>query len=133
MNQQHVDTYLQMFDRVSVDGAVIYIDNARNYIFHGNWNYPNHWQKLFCSNTPRSWSRDHPVEIFVKGTGDFSAQNAILDDIHHYLQRTPDPALTLGDRIETLAGTRVRTVLSGGKSQLKRIAEKSLWRGRKRS
>jgi hypothetical protein len=140
MNQQHVDTYIQIFDRVSVDHAVIYIDNARDYIFRSNWSYPNHWQKLLCSNTPRSWTRDHPVEIFVKGTGNFSAQNAILDDIHHYLQRIQDPApkygdqpaRTLGDQIESLAGARVRTVLSGGKSRLKLTLQRLLeWRGRK--
>ncbi len=124
MNQQHVDSYLQLFDSVSVDRGIMYLDNAHDYIFHGNWNYPNHWQKLFCSNTPRSWTADHPVEVFVKGTGDFSAQNAILDDIHHYLQRAQPPARTLGDKIETLAGKRIRTVLSGGRSRLKTITEK---------
>jgi hypothetical protein len=132
MSQQHIDHYLQLFDRISVDGAVIYLDNARDYIFRGNWNFPKHWQKLFCSNTPRSWSPDHPAEIFVKSTGDFSAQNAILDDIHHYLQRVPDPGVTLGSQIEALAGKRVRTVLGGGRSQLNLIMEKVLeWRGGK--
>ncbi len=126
MNQQHIDTYLQLFDRVSVDRATIYVDNARDYIFRGNWNYPKHWQKLFCSNTPRSWTPDHPVEIFVKGTGDFSAQNAILDDIHYYRQRSPAQARTLGDQIESLTGKRVRTVLSAGKSQLKVFMDKYL-------
>jgi len=130
MNQQHVDTYLQLFDRVSVDGAIVYVDNARDYIFCGNWNYPDHWQKLFCSNTPRSWTADHPVEVFVKGNRDFSAQNAILDDIHHYLQRVQAPASTLGDQVELLAGKRIRNVLGRGKSQLKLIVEKlSKWRG----
>lgn len=135
MNQQHVDSYLQLFDRVSVDGGIVYLDNAHDYIFRGNWNYPNHWQKLFCSNTPRSWTADHPVEVFVKGTGDFSAQNAILDDIHHYLQRTRPPVRTLGDQIETLTGKRIRTVLSGGKSRLKLIMGKlsENGEGRKRS
>ena len=128
MSQQHIDHYLQLFDRVSVDRAVIYLDNARDYIFRGNWNFPKHWQKLFCSNTPRSWSPDHPAEVFVKSKGDFSAQNAILDDIHQFLQRTPEPAVTLGSQIEALAGKRVRTVLGGGRSQLKKVLE---WRGRK--
>ncbi len=124
MNQQHVDSYLQLFDRVSVDRGIVYLDNAHDYIFRGDWNYPNHWQKLFCSNTPRSWTADHPVEVFVKGSGDFSAQNAILDDIHHYLQRNQPQARTLGDQIETLTGKRIRTVLSGGKTRLKLIMEK---------
>ncbi|MDQ1707127.1 MAG: hypothetical protein QOJ88_338 [Pyrinomonadaceae bacterium] len=128
MGQQHIDHYLQLFDRVSVDRAVIYLDNARDYIFRGDWNFPNHWQKLFCSNTPRSWSPDHPAEVFVKSTGDFSAQNAILDDIHHFVQSAPEPAVTLGSQIEALAGKRVRTVLGGGRSQLKKVLE---WRSGK--
>jgi len=129
MNQQHVDGYIQLFDRVSVDGAIVYVDNARDYIFRGNWNYPDHWQKLFCSNTPRSWSADHPVEVFVKGNRDFSARNAILDDIHHYLQRVQAPASTLGDQIEILTGKRIRNILGRAKSQLKLIVDTlSKWR-----
>ncbi|MEP6569280.1 MAG: putative sugar O-methyltransferase [Acidobacteriota bacterium] len=129
MNQQHVDTYLQIFDRVSAAGATIYLDNAKDYIFRGEWNYPSHWQKLFGSNTPRSWSADHPAEVFVKSKGDFSSPNAMLDDLHYFTQEqlsdqkqlnaaTP----TLGDQIENFAGKRVRAVFSAGGSHLKALA-----------
>jgi len=128
MNQQHVDTYLQLFDRVSVAQGIVYIDNARDYIFRDNWIYPKHWQKLFCSNTPRSWTRDHPVEVFVKGASDFSAQNAMLDAIHHYLQKIPDPAIARGEHLETEAGKGVQTILGRGKLQLKPIVKRLLGR-----
>lgn len=124
MNQQHVDTYLGMFDRLSVDGATIYVSNAHDYIFRGDWNYPAHWQKLVCTNTPRSWSPDHPTEIFVKSKGNFAAQNAAIDGIHAYHVATNAavslPVVTLGDQIERLAGKRVRGAMRGGLSLLNR-------------
>jgi hypothetical protein len=131
MNQVHVDSYIDLFDQVSVEGATVYISNLHDYIFIGNWNYPNHWQKLFCANTPRSWNSDGPSEVFVKRTGDYSSQNAMLDDIHHYLRSKQDrasgPAVqgaTLGDQVELLAGKRVRSVLRSGKSHLKPVFER---------
>lgn len=67
MNQFHVDHFLRLFDSVAVDGATIYISNAHEYYFRGNWNYPAHWRKLFHSNTPRSnLCGNHPTEIFRK-------------------------------------------------------------------
>lgn len=119
MNQGHIDTYLQIFDRVSVDDATIYLDNAHDYIFRGDWNYPRHWRELFCSNTPRSWSDDHPAQVFMKSKGDFSSQNAILEDLHYYMQHKAEVEMTFGDQVEALAGKRVRTVLSRGSSYIK--------------
>jgi hypothetical protein len=116
MNQQHIDTYLQLFDRVSVDRATFYFDNARDYIFRGGWSYPNHWQKLFGSNTPRSWSPDHPAEVFVKSKGDFSAQNAMLEDIHHFHEGEKDALLSMANRS---AARRLRSALGRGRSYLK--------------
>lgn len=129
MNQEHVDTYLNLFDRVTVDGATIYVSNAHDYIFRGQWNYPAHWQKVLCANTPRSWSLDHPTEIFVKGKSDFSVQNDVLDGIHTYLvsrngaASLPEP-ITLGDQVERLAGKRVRSAMRGGMSLMNRVVGK---------
>jgi hypothetical protein len=94
MSQNHVDYYLQMFDRVAGDGAVMYISNSHDYLFKGRWNYPQHWRKAFCAKTPRSWTRNHPTEIFVKSASDVSAANAAVDagylyanepDVENYL------------------------------------------------
>lgn len=85
MNQHHVDYYLNLFDKVSAPGATIYTSNARDYYFRGKWNYPPSWQKLFCANTPRSWTRDHPTEIFRKTGEDSSEQNSVMECSHQYL------------------------------------------------
>jgi hypothetical protein len=129
MNQVHVDTYLNLFDRVSVDGATIYVSNAHDYIFRGDWNYPANWQKLLCANTPRSWSPDHPTEIFVKGKSNFSVRDAVVDDIHSYLVWKKSPVslpigMTVGDHIERLAGKRVRAVMRSGLSHLNHVLER---------
>jgi SAM-dependent methyltransferase len=93
MNQWHVDHYLGLFDSVAADGAIIYISNARGYYFRGSFNYPSNWQRLFSSNTPRSWMRNHPTEIFRKTSTDCSMQNSIVDSAYNYgLWQQQDPA-----------------------------------------
>lgn len=67
MTQFHVDYYLNLFDRVAVDRATIYVSNAHDYFFRGTFNYPSSWRNVFAGNTPRSWTPDHPTEIFLKG------------------------------------------------------------------
>ena len=84
MNQYHVDYYLNLFESVSLNGATIYLSNAHDYYFRGSFNYPKNWQKIFCTNTPRSWSMDHPTEIFRKTTQDCSLQNRAVDSIYKY-------------------------------------------------
>jgi len=129
MNQEHVDTYLNLFDRVAVDGATIYVSNAHDYIFRGQWNYPAHWQKMLCTNTPRSSSRDHPTEIFVKGQHDFSRQNVALDGVYKYVvSRNGSVSLfapiTLGDQVERLLGKRVRGAMRGSAKLVNRVVGK---------
>lgn len=82
MNQAHVDYYLNLFDSAAADDATIYLSNARDYYFRGEFRHPRHWQKLFCANTPRSWTVDHPTEIFRKSTGDYSLANRACDALH---------------------------------------------------
>jgi SAM-dependent methyltransferase len=92
MNQVHVDYYLQLFQSVAADQAVIYISNARDYYFRGSFRYPANWRRLFSSNTPRSWKQDHPTEIFRKTCTDCSMQNSVVDAAYNYglwLQRDP--------------------------------------------
>lgn len=139
MNQGHLDTYLRIFDEVSRDGAMMYISNAHDYIFKGEWRYPNHWGKLLCAKTPRAQSRDHRTEVFVKSLGDFSSWNATLDAVHAYqLWREDRPpatngAMTIGDQIEAVAGKRARAALRGGASYLKPLLDRlvALRRGEK--
>jgi hypothetical protein len=84
MNQEHVDYYLRLFQSVAADNATIYLSNARDYHFRGSYNYPANWQKLFSSNTPRSWKPDHPTEIFRKTAADCSMQNMMIDSAYRY-------------------------------------------------
>jgi hypothetical protein len=84
MNQDHVDYYLNLFQRVAADGATIYLSNAHDYYFRGSFNYPIHWQKLFCANTPRSWRSDHPTEVFRNTSCDCSMPNRVSDALHRY-------------------------------------------------
>lgn len=84
MNQNHVDYYLSLFDSVSVEGATIYVSNAHDYYFRGQFRYPTNWQKLYCANTPRSWRPDHPTEIFRKMSKDYAAENRAFDALHKY-------------------------------------------------
>lgn len=129
MNQGHLDTYLRIFDEVSRDGAMMYVSNAHDYIFSGEWRYPDHWQKLLCARTPRAQSRDHRTEVFTKSRGDFSSWNATLDAVHAYqLWKGDRPVasngVTIGDQIEAIAGSRARAALRGGASYIKPLLDR---------
>ena len=79
MTQAAVDAYIGLFDRIADDDAIFYLSNAHDYQFRGSWNYPPTWRRLFCSNTPRSWTRDHPTEVFARAAGDHVAVNAAIE------------------------------------------------------
>lgn len=74
MQQHHVDFYLDLFDRLTVLGGEIYLSNARDYVFKGEWNIFPHWETLYLNNTPRSWSANHPTHILRKNEGDYSLE-----------------------------------------------------------
>lgn len=66
MGQEHVDYYLQLFDKVTkVDGCIM-IQNSHDYVFKGNWNYPLNWERKLKTNTISSWTEYFPTEIFQK-------------------------------------------------------------------
>lgn len=80
MSQEHVDYYLNLFDSVVQNRGLIYLSNEKDYVFRGQWNYPESWQKVFQNRTPRSWTRHSPTEMFLKQVeGDYSASNQLLD------------------------------------------------------
>ena len=72
MQQHHVDFYLAMFDRLAVYGGEIYLSNAKDYVFKGQWNIPANWETLYLNNTPRSWTANHPTHVLRKSKGDHS-------------------------------------------------------------
>jgi len=81
MEQRHVDHYMAMFDRLTMADGTAYLSNARDYVFKGTWKIPDHWEVVFFNNTPRSWTADHPTQIFRKRTGDFSRERMILESV----------------------------------------------------
>lgn len=83
MSQWHVDYYLGFFDRFSTPNALFYLHNNKEYIFRGDWHYPNSWRLLFRHNTPWSWSDDDPVEVFQKVQGDQRNYNGIVSFAHN--------------------------------------------------
>ena len=83
MSQYHVDYYLNRFQSTTSVGATIYVSNARNYYFRGSFNYPKNWRRLFCANTPRSWSMDHPTKIFRRTTENCVLPNRAVDAIYN--------------------------------------------------
>ena len=77
MNQELVDHYLNFFDRSVKGGGLIYLVNAREYKFKGDWNIPENWQCLLRHRTPRSWTANHPTDIFRKASVSQHAQNTL--------------------------------------------------------
>jgi SAM-dependent methyltransferase len=83
MNQDHVNYYLSMFNDVLKDGSgIAYISNEKDYIFQGEWNYPENWKLLLKTRTPRSWTRNSPTEVFIKSIGSFEKENRLVDAVY---------------------------------------------------
>jgi len=115
MLQEHVDFYLELFDNVAADRALIYLSNAHDYFFRGSWNYPPHWRKLLCANTPRSWSTYHPTEVFIKSDHDYLLQNNIQDVLYKY--GIDHPAIGEKDLMISI----FKRLLSRGREQLRKL------------
>lgn len=84
MNQDHVDFFLKLFDSSTTLDALIYLSNSHDYYFRGTFNYPATWQRVLCANTPRSWTPNHPTEIFRKTDRDCSLENQCSEAFHGY-------------------------------------------------
>ncbi len=83
MNQYHIDYYLNLFNHMLKDGSgIAYLSNEKDYIFQGEWNYPVNWKLLLKTRTPRSWTRNSPTEVFLKGAGSFERENLLVDFIY---------------------------------------------------
>ncbi len=79
MTDRQVDFYLELFDRQSKEGAVIYLSNSRDYVYQRDYHYPNSWELLQKLITPRSYSPDYPIEIFRKAGPDCGRDNAAVE------------------------------------------------------
>jgi putative sugar O-methyltransferase len=84
MHQEHINYYFNLFDAACKTGGVVYLSNCHEYVFRGVWPYPAHWRCWFRENTPRSWKRHHPTEVFVKGTGNHALENQMSQMAYQY-------------------------------------------------
>jgi SAM-dependent methyltransferase len=66
MHQKSVDFYIEYLDLHVAEGGIIFLENSREHEFIGNWTFPDNWQCLFRNRTARSWTNDHPTEVFRK-------------------------------------------------------------------
>ena len=82
MVQNHVDFYLALFDKQTKHNGFIYISNSRAYRFTGTWKFPDTWEMLFCHNTPRSWTNNHPALMFKKTNENHARRNRIIEGLH---------------------------------------------------
>lgn len=78
MGQEHVDYYLDLFDRVLVENGIAYIQNAHDYVFKGEWKFKNNWERVLMYNSPASWTEYFPTEIFRKGNKDYTGWNRCI-------------------------------------------------------
>jgi SAM-dependent methyltransferase len=79
MDQALVDSYLALFDAQAADNALVYLMNARNYLFKGQFNYPARWECLLRHHTLRSWSGDQPLEVFRVGRSSAAAISRVRE------------------------------------------------------
>jgi len=77
MKQDLVDFYIRFIDRTVREDGLIFLINSREHEFVGNWEFPDSWQCLLRNRTARSWSIDHPTEIFRKTTQSQTPQNML--------------------------------------------------------
>lgn len=84
MSPAHVHHYLELIDRATKSEGLVYLSNARNYVNKTGCQYPARWRKLYVGNTPRSWSENHPTEIFTvtPSENNWTTQNMALEGAH---------------------------------------------------
>lgn len=77
MGQEHVDYYLDLFDRVLRIDGMLYIQNAHDYVFKGEWKFKKNWERVLMSNSPASWTEYFPTEMFRKRNKDYTSTSNI--------------------------------------------------------
>ncbi|MBF4253687.1 putative sugar O-methyltransferase, partial [Vibrio anguillarum] len=79
MNFEEIKRFMNIFDRCVKDNGIIYLSNSKEYVYKGEWPYPDNWECQFRQNTPRSWTKKHPTEIFKKSDGSFSDKESLFE------------------------------------------------------
>ena len=66
MDQRHVDYYLKLFNKYLSNLGIIYLSNRKDHYFRGRYKVPKNWKLLIKTESPRSFIRDFPIEIYEK-------------------------------------------------------------------
>jgi hypothetical protein len=66
MNEERVTSYLKFMDGATKDEGHVYMSNSKEYVYKGDWKVPKSWDLEVKTRTPRSWTFDHPMEIYRK-------------------------------------------------------------------
>jgi len=79
MNYEEIERFMNIFNDCVKENGIIYLSNSKEYVFKGNWPYPENWECLFRHNTPRSWTKNHPTEVFKRSTGVFKEKEVLFE------------------------------------------------------
>lgn len=102
IGQYHVDYYLNLFDDVTKNDGIVYLSNEKDYIFRGEWNYPDHWRCILKHRTPRSWTRNSPTGVFIKSDGNYTQQNRLLQFMYDGQLKSYDLQTALSEEVNRL-------------------------------
>lgn len=84
MGQEHVDYYLNLLNKVLNDDGILYLQNAHDYVFKGEWKFKNNWERVLMSNSPASWTEYFPTEMFRKRNKDYTRWNQCILASYEY-------------------------------------------------
>jgi hypothetical protein len=79
---------------------MIFLNNSREHEFIGDWEFPDTWKRLFQARTARSWTNDHPTEIFLKT----SASQKGINRVHAETYRRELAYVRLAEGLTEKAG-----------------------------
>lgn len=66
MTHEFVEFWIEMAAHGLNENGFSYISNSRSYKNKGDWPIPSNWELVLQTETPRSWSPDHPTAIYQK-------------------------------------------------------------------
>ena len=67
MPDSEIASWIQTVDRCLCPGGFILISNSRAYVNRSPWPIPESWNLVVSTETPRSWTPDHPTALYRKG------------------------------------------------------------------
>ncbi len=119
MNQAQVDYYIQLFNRSTRIGGIIFLANSRDFTGNKSFVYPDNWELIYKARWHRSRSPHQPVEVFCKQAHLIPGHNDALELAYY-----KDLATRYEDQWNKLKA--IRGELSATRRKLART-QKALW------